>query len=175
MINASQLLATNQFVYCLNHPVKLVDPTGFTFEDLQAESKFDHDSPNSEWSASGGGNIWSSFKRSLQAAADGLNMAVGKRNLPSIEKHHLLTNKNRNYSPLYEEVVNRYEMDLNDPVNIIEVPGHKGRHPNSYHNFMLDSIRELDSLANGNTELFNEGFEIIREFFSDNMWLLYAK
>ncbi|MGN0755056.1 MAG: RHS repeat-associated core domain-containing protein, partial [Aristaeellaceae bacterium] len=174
LIDATRLLSLNQFAYCLNQPVNLSDPTGFAAPD-DFDDDLDHNSPCTDSLAGGGGYLWDSFRRSLQAATDGLNMAMGKRNLPSLEKHHLLSNKNRKYTPQYEDVVNRYEMSLDDERNIVELPDHKGRHTNAYHDYMLDMLTELDSIANGSNELFYEGFDILKRFIVDNPWLPYAK
>ena len=152
----------------------LSDSTGFASSD-DFDDDFDHDSPYTDSLAGGGGDFWGGFRRSLQAAADGLNMAVGKRNLPSIEKHHLLSNKNLKYTPQYEDIVKRYKMRLDDERNIVELQNHKGRHTNAYHDYMLQMLNELDSYADGNIELFYEGFDILKQFILDNPELPYAK
>ena len=174
LIDATRLLSLNQFAYCLNQPVDLSDPTGFA-SPHDFDDDLDHDSPYTDSLAGGGGDFWGSFRRNLQAAADGLNMAMGKRNLPSLEKHHLFSNKNRKYTPQYEEIVKRYDMSLNSVDNIVVLEGHKGRHTNAYHEYMLDMLTELDSIADGRIELFYEGFDILKEFILDNPWLPYAK
>ena len=102
-------------------------------------------------------------------------MATGRRNNPSSERHHALSNKHKSYTPQYQEITDRYNMSLDAKENIVELQGHRGRHTNAYHYFMLEALTNLDSIANGNTDTFYEGFRIIIQFLVDNDWLPYAR
>lgn len=42
-----------------------------------------------------------------------------------------------------EEIANRYELDLDDAWNKDLLP-HQGRHPNAYHEYVLDSMKQFD-------------------------------
>ena len=66
-------------------------------------------------------------------------------------------------------------MSLDKGDNIIPMDGHRGRHTKAYHNFMLGSIKELDSIAQGDAGLFTTGFHLIVQFLKDNPWLPYAR
>ena len=66
-------------------------------------------------------------------------------------------------------------MSLNSRENIIELQGHHGRHTNAYHELMLDSLAEVDSIAAGNVEVFYEGIMIIVDFIRENPWITYAR
>jgi RHS repeat-associated protein len=58
--------------------------------------------------------------------------------LPS-QIHHFATNKNKRYTPLMEEIANKYELELDGPWNKTSMP-HLGRHPNKYHEFVLKGM-----------------------------------
>lgn len=57
--------------------------------------------------------------------------------------HHYATNKSKTYTPQLEEIANRYELDLDDAWNKDLLP-HQGRHPNAYHEYVLDSMKQFD-------------------------------
>jgi hypothetical protein len=55
-------------------------------------------------------------------------------------EHHIATNKNSEsdvrggpWTPRFEEIFDRAGMSLEDPANRVNVPGHKGPHPQEYH------------------------------------------
>ena len=111
----------------------------------------------------------------MQSAADGLNMAIGQRNMSHVEQHHLLSNKHQIYTPQYKEITDRYGYRLDHSSNIVSLSGHQGRHTNAYHDFMYLSITELDNIAAGSPTLFVDGMIKIGQFVSDHPWLPYAK
>lgn len=54
--------------------------------------------------------------------------------------HHIATNKNSDsdvrggpWTPRFKAIFDRAGMSLNDPANLVKVPGHKGPHPQAYH------------------------------------------
>ena len=173
------LLGNNMFAYCLNSPVSRKDMAGTASisQTTGDDTLFDDLIPDNlgMGGAGGGGNFWSSFTRTMQSAANGLNMAMGQRNMSLTEKHHMFSNKNKTYTPQYKEIADRYDYSLNSKDNVIALPGHRGRHTNSYHEFMLMSITELDAIADGNPALFLEGIGVIADFLKANWWLPYAK
>ena len=79
------------------------------------------------------------------------------------------------FSPPAAHCADRYDMALNSEENLVSLPGHKGRHTNVYHEFMLCTLISLDYLAAGSKELFYEGMKIIGDFILDNIGLPYAK
>lgn len=121
----------------------------------------------------GGG--WDGFRQSLNHAARGLNMAMGNKNPLYTEYHHVFSNKNKTYSPQYQEILDRYNMSLDNQDNIVELGGHRGRHTNAYHNFMLDALIAADKIAQGNPEEFYKGFIIIIDFLLGHPGLPYAR
>jgi hypothetical protein len=52
----------------------------------------------------------------------------------------------------------KYKLDLDDEWNKEYLP-HRGRHPNEYHDFVLQGMRESDAVARGNQASFLEQFE----------------
>lgn len=59
------------------------------------------------------------------------------------QEHHYATNKSKTYTPQLEEIANRYELDLDDAWNKDLLP-HQGRHPNAYHEYVLESMKQFD-------------------------------
>ncbi len=58
------------------------------------------------------------------------------------ENHHVASNKNKKYTPLFEQIANKFDLDLNKDWNIIEdMSNHHGRHKNKYHEFVLSQMR----------------------------------
>jgi RHS repeat-associated protein len=79
-------------------------------------------------------------------------------NLP-VQTHHLLTNKSiSKWTPIFEEIVDKYKLDLDDAWNKVEIP-HRGRHPKEYHEWVSRQLREIDKIAQGVREDFLELFE----------------
>jgi hypothetical protein len=56
-------------------------------------------------------------------------------------------------------LLRKYNLDLNGEWNKVLIP-HKGRHPNMYHEWILENLRDFDLISLGDTnkflELFNE-------------------
>lgn len=69
------------------------------------------------------------------------------------ETHHFLSNKNSKYTKQFEDITNKYNLDLDGDWNKASMP-HKGRHPNAYHEYIIQNIREFDKISNGNSDVF---------------------
>ena len=72
-------------------------------------------------------------------------------------------------------IMDRYDMAFDNQLNTVDLKGHRGRHTNAYHEFMLCTLISLDYMAAGSKELFYEGMKIIGDFILDNIGLPYAK
>jgi len=72
--------------------------------------------------------------------------------------HHYATNKNKNYTPAMQEIAGKYGLDLDGGWNKELMP-HLGRHPNLYHDFVLDSMRQIDIKAQGDVNKFLNMYE----------------
>jgi hypothetical protein len=64
------------------------------------------------------------------------------------ELHHFATNKSSRYTPAMDAIIKKYGLDLDESWNKRLMP-HRGRHPNLYHQFVLDMIIMIDSMAKG--------------------------
>jgi hypothetical protein len=63
--------------------------------------------------------------------------------------HHLATNKNEistarggPWTPEFKRIFRKAGMELKDPENVVDVPGHKGPHPREYHEAVYESLNE---------------------------------
>jgi hypothetical protein len=70
--------------------------------------------------------------------------------------HHLATNKNtvstRNggpWTPRFQAIFDKAGMTLNDPANLVQVPGHHGPHPELYHQTVFDRLNQATEGLNG--------------------------
>ena len=86
--------------------------------------------------------------------------------------HHYATNKNKTYTPQLEEIANRYELDLDDAWNKDLLP-HQGRHPNAYHEYVLDSMKQFDNIAQGDKDIFLKLFDNLKNNVKSNPDMLY--
>ena len=167
------ILGNNMFAYCLNNAVRYRDNDGTLAHD--AIDINDEDVDENHHPDAGGGGFWNGFRQSLDNATRGLDMASGQRSFAGAEKHHVASNKNKKYTPEYEELAGRYNMELDSQENTVVLGGHKGRHTNAYHDFVLFGMRELDKIADGNKELFTTGYKILVDYVKNNSYLPYAK
>ena len=88
--------------------------------------------------------------------------------------HHYATDKNKTYTQAFEDITNKYELDLDADWNKELLP-HQGRHPNDYHDYILEEMRNIDNIANGNKDIFLELYEgEIKSIIRDNPDMLYS-
>ena len=65
-------------------------------------------------------------------------------------------------------------MDLDADWNKELLP-HQDMHPNAYHDFILDEMKNIDNIANGDKEIFLELYESeIKSVIRDNPDMLYS-
>jgi len=89
------------------------------------------------------------------------------------QNHHFATDKNKKYTPAMKEITDKYDLDLKDDWNKANLP-HQGRHPNEYHNFVIEQMKIIDNMPNMNQGLFIEQFKInIRQPIINNPNMLY--
>ena len=53
-------------------------------------------------------------------------------------------------------------MNLDDAWNKDLLP-HQGRHPNEYHEYILDSMKQFDDIAQGDKDIFQKLFDGLKE------------
>jgi RHS repeat-associated protein len=83
------------------------------------------------------------------------------------QNHHILTNINKAWTGKFSDIATKYGLNLNGSWNIVNIP-HRGRHPNSYHNWVFGQLTKIDNAANGNTDDFLKMFSGLRQFIIDN-------
>ncbi len=74
------------------------------------------------------------------------------------ERHHFATNKNKKYTPKMERIAEKYDFKLDGDWNIEPLP-HRGRHPNAYHEWVLDRMQRIDEMPNMTQSRFIDLFQ----------------
>ena len=169
----------NLYVYCGNNPIFRVDISGKDsekIEDIDLDDDEIHQLGGGSITCSGGGSdAWEIFLQTLKDAASGLTMANGHNSFSGSERHHIFSDKNKTYTPQYQEIADRYNFSLSQQENIVELENHRGRHTNTYHNFMLQNLKALDIYAAGDSAEFLRGIAAIAELVIEKSWIPYAK
>ncbi|MED4351071.1 AHH domain-containing protein [Schinkia azotoformans] len=91
-----------------------------------------------------------------------------------LQNHHYATNKSKKYTPQMENIAKKYGLDLDDEWNKELLP-HQGRHPNAYHDYVLDKLSTYDRLAKGDREKFLKLYEGLKQEVRDNPDMLYKE
>jgi hypothetical protein len=72
--------------------------------------------------------------------------------------HHFATNKSQKWTAQMEDIAGSYGLDLDDAWNKQLLP-HQGRHPDAYHEWVLERMEEIDEIAQGDRGQFIQLFE----------------
>ena len=72
--------------------------------------------------------------------------------------HHYATNKNKKYSPAMQKIADKYGLKLDEIWNKESLP-HQGRHPNAYHDFVVDGMKRAHREAKGDKVKFLNLFD----------------
>ena len=88
--------------------------------------------------------------------------------------HHFATNKNKKYTPQFERITKKYGLDLDGNWNKKRLP-HQGRHPNAYHEYILEQMKKCDNYAKGNQNKFLSSFEKTKRKVVNNPDMLYKR
>jgi RHS repeat-associated protein len=93
-----------------------------------------------------------------QAVEGGVNAAKTSTKLPK-QIHHFATNKSKTFTPQMSQIADEFGLSLNGAWNKQALP-HLGRHPNAYHNFVIDGMQKARAGAGGSQaeflNLFNQ-------------------
>jgi len=74
----------------------------------------------------------------------------------------------------FEDITKKYNLDLDDIWNKESLP-HQGRHPHAYHDFILDEMKNIDNIANGNKDIFLDLYESeMKNVIRNNPDMLYS-
>lgn len=95
-----------------------------------------------------------------------------KSNTKSEQLHHFATNKNKTYTPQFEKIAEKYGLDLDDFWNKEYMP-HQGRHPNEYHDYVLERMIQYDKIAQGDKGVFLNLYEQMKKEVTNNPSVLY--
>ena len=86
--------------------------------------------------------------------------------------HHFATNKNSRYTKQMSDIADKYGLKLDGDWNKELLP-HQGRHPNDYHDFVLDGMNRASNEAGSDTSKFLELFDkYVKEPVRNNSDLL---
>ena len=88
--------------------------------------------------------------------------------------HHIATNKNDYYTPDFEAIASKYNLNLDDDWNKIYIE-HQGTHPWEYHDFILERMDDADLKANGNVDIFVSLWRQLGELLQFNPEMLYTE
>ena len=81
--------------------------------------------------------------------------------------HHFASNKSSKYTSQFESITKKYGLELDDAWNKELMP-HQGRHPNAYHDWMLEELQTIDKVADGNRDVFLQMFEDVKITVKEN-------
>ena len=89
-----------------------------------------------------------------------------------LQVHHFATNKSKKYTSQFKNIIGKYMLDLDGDWNKQLMP-HQGRHPNAYHDYVLDAMQKIDMMAGGDCDKFLKLFGQIKKTIVDNPDMLY--
>ena len=105
---------------------------------------------------------------------DGKDVKSGISTFKPNQVHHYATDKSKTYTQAFKDITDKYGLDLDADWNKDLLP-HQGRHPNAYHDFVLDEMRNIDNIANGNKDIFLDLYvSEIKSIIRDNLDMLYS-
>ena len=97
--------------------------------------------------------------------------AVLVHNYKSGEDHHVASNKNKTYTPMFREIADKFDLNLNKDWNIIpDMPNHHGRHAKQYHELILSQMR-IFADESGNVAEFLTKFEQLKVLLQDSDYI----
>ena len=89
--------------------------------------------------------------------------------------HHYATNKHSTYTKQMEEIAEEFGLKLDESWNKELLP-HQGRHPDVYHEFVIEGMERAASEAKGSSSKFKELFnKYVKEPVRNNPELLRKK
>ena len=73
-----------------------------------------------------------------------------------------------------KDITDAHGLKLNGDWNKAMIPNHVGRHTNSYHNFVLDEMRKINEISQGNQSIFLRLYkERVIDFIKRNPGMMY--
>ena len=90
------------------------------------------------------------------------------------QTHHYASNKHSTYTPQYEKILNKYGLDIDGNWNKDLLP-HQGRHPDKYHEYILENLKKFDRIAKGDKKIFMKLYDNLKKIIKENPEMLYKK
>ncbi|EAI4517192.1 AHH domain-containing protein [Campylobacter jejuni] len=90
----------------------------------------------------------------------------------SIQTHHIATDKNKRFTKEFQKITKKYSLELDGDWNKVKMP-HRGRHPNEYHEYILEKMSKIDKIARGDKDKFLKEFEKLKEEVKNNPAILH--
>ena len=161
----------SRYVYAHGNPVRYSDPSGLCIGPFAAACAWAM--ANAPWLVPAAGAtaeaaaMWSSGAFSpttsvpsavakAGAMANAARSAAAESCLVRAPVHHICTNKNcisaasgGPWTPRFEAIFENAGMNLDDALNKIPVPGHRGPHPQAYHQAVFDRLEGATSGLTG--------------------------
>ena len=82
------------------------------------------------------------------------------------EDHHVASNKSKKYTPEFQKIANKFNLNLNDDWNIIKgMENHHGRHNNHYHEFILSQMKIFADSSSSDVE-FLAKFDMLKNLLN---------
>lgn len=96
------------------------------------------------------------------------------KSVKEVQEHHFVSPINKTYTKEFRKITDKYNLNLDDKWNK-ESMQHVGRHAHEYHDWILNRLKMIDKMSNGNVDLFLKNFEIyIKEPVRNNPPMLYS-
>ena len=104
--------------------------------------------------------------KSSDVAKGGIDEKVLSKAKP-VQLHHFASNKSSKYTPQFQKIADKYGLDLNEKWNK-DFLEHIGRHPNAYHDYVLDNMKNYDEIAQGDREIFLKLYDNMKKVIKEN-------
>ena len=109
----------------------------------------------------------STTARQLEGSLEGSSTTIKPNQV-----HHFASNKSSKFTSQFENITNKYGLDLDDVWNKELMP-HQGRHPYAYHDYILDNMQKFDKIAKGDKTKFLKLYEQMKQKVINNPDMLY--
>ena len=109
----------------------------------------------------------------VSESAESNDSFVLVHNKCGVQRHHMLSNKNKRFTPQFEYYTNQYGLKLSQRWNVRTMYNHLGRHTNAYHEFMLQKLESIDAAAAGDVNKFLALFGELADYVESHSHILY--
>ncbi|MFC5774102.1 RHS repeat-associated core domain-containing protein [Ectobacillus antri] len=173
--DADDPITQNGYAYVNNNPVMGIDPDGHFFW-LAVNAGFAAYDGYKAYRA--GATVGGIVGAAALGAVGGSRIKGAKLAIKPFKKpfqvHHFATNKSKRYTKHFQEIANKYNLDLDAGWNKKRMI-HQGRHPNAYHEYMLRNMKKIDKHAKGDREAFLRSYRSLRKHVQKNPDMLYSR